>query len=178
MEAEAASFRTWMDSMSEALMSLCLRSRVAGRVDVHAGDAALEGGHHVEGRTVLDILHGNDRNGTGEVALALGRITDHDDFVQHLIVFLEHNAHALLRLDGNCRVAETGDLQVGALADIDGELSIGIGNDTVVRRHFDQGGAGNRFAVFVENGTSDCYGLRHGQNAREERKDHNAEPFE
>ena len=155
-----------------------LRSRVAGRVDVHAGDAALEGGHHVEGRTVLDILHGNDRDGTGEVALALGRVTDHDHLVQHLVIFLEHDAHALLRLDGNSRVAETGDLQVGALADIDGELSIGIGNDTVVRRHFDQGGAGNRFTVFVENGTSDCYGLRHGQDTGEERQGHYAEPFE
>ena len=125
-----------------------LARTAGGGGDVQAGDGALQHMGHVQGGTVLEFVRLHDRHGAGQVGLFLRTVTDHDQLVKLLELFLERHVDdgiaAYLHLHG--LIAQGGEDQRVA----------GIGRDGVaaveIRRRADGGsfhedaGAGDRIA--------------------------------
>ena len=106
-------------------------ARSTGRTDdLDTGGLTLEGDGGVGGGTVLEVIGPDGSDGTGEVALLLDTVTDHDGLVKELGVLLEDHIENGLVSDGNHLggVTDAGNFNVRARGHVKTESTVNIGH--------------------------------------------------
>ena len=133
-----------------------------GRHEVGSGDTSLKGVVDRKNRYVLDVVHLDRRDRTGQVLFGDLAVTDDHDFV-------DVGGGVLLHPDGEVRprthvqglglVTQVRNLEAVRRLGLDGEFAFDIG-DCALRAFDDHDrGADQRVAVRVEDGSADSLGL-------------------
>ena len=121
--------------------------RATVRTDIHSGNTALQGFDGVVLVLFGQIVGVHRGDGTGEIGLALDRITGYHHFIQQLGVFVHDHGH--LRLGGKFKggITDGREDQDGAFLHGDGEVAVEVCDGTVVRTFFLDRGANDAVAV-------------------------------
>ena len=107
---------------------------------------------------MADVLGAHRCDGTGEVALLDGTVTDYDKVVERGGLVLEgHVDDCLARSVNRLRLhTDVRELQLVAAGSLDGVVSVEVGHRDVLRPLFLHRGADDGLAVGVLDGTLDC----------------------
>ena len=122
--------------------------------DDHAGALAAQ---QVGGRrddTLVDFVSPDRRNGTGEVALLDGTITDDHHFVEEVLVVFHHHVRGLAGLDDDGLVAQEADLEKrGGRGDVEGPVTVNSRLHAIAGTLLDNSSPDHRNAVLVDDHT-------------------------
>ena len=126
--------------------------------DLHAGGLALEGGGCIGRGTVLEFGLADRGHGSGEVALALHTVTDHDGLFEHLVILFEDDVEDALVADGDglSLVADAldGDACSGGNAQRESAIQICGCANARIADHGD-GSADDGFSAGVDDSATD-----------------------
>ena len=154
-------------------------ARRAGSVDdLDTGGLALEGGGRVGGGAVLEVFTADGSHGTGQVALFLDAVTDHDGLVKEHRILLEDDAELGLVPDGNdlFGITDAGDTDGSPGGDAESKRAVQVrdGTDRGIANE-NHGRSYDGSAGFIDNNAVDGTVLggcdRSQERRREDRRD-------
>ena len=135
-----------------------LARRTGSVDDLDTGGLALEGGGRVGSRAVLEVLTADGGHGTGQVALFLDAVTDHDGLVEEHRILLEDDTELGLVPDGNdlFGIADAGDADGSPGGDAEAECAVqaGDGSDRGIADE-DHGRTHDGRAGFIDDNAAD-----------------------
>ena len=129
--------------------------RITIGLNVHTRYTSLQGLHRVVLVLLRHFIDADHRDGTRQVCLALNGITSYYKFFEHLGIFGKGNSHSILGRHFNCLVSHIRDNQRLAGVNLQGEVSVEIGNRTVRCTFLQYRGTNDCFTQVIENGALD-----------------------
>ena len=118
-------------------------------------DHTAEGGSKTTARKVLDIVHLDGSNSTGEVRLLLNAVTYDYHVFELLGILLEDYLLGVAR-HGFSNIAEEHHLEGRFLGSLDHVIAVDIGNGACGGSHYLNGCANDGFAQLIHYSTLDC----------------------